>query len=418
MMTALQRKTKPEPQPRVASERQTKLLAGLALFGALNFATLDWLGPTNAPLNRSSFAESNYLSPMYGTWTWWMARCFVREEAAPDVVLLGSSQVNSPSWAADACLTKKPVDCLDHREVFALEQSIKSSLALTQSPKVMNCAVQGGMASDYYMIERTLFQEGHKPKVVVVCVSPRDFIDNKLSAASSTEPFRFFSRFMDAGKLAQLAYTDPVARFFAALDNATSRVPLRRLNELIANRFASLQEAEKKNSPKRGEELAQAISNGHQQVKLGEWVVPADMKSVFVDNTAEYQKRYGNPKPASYQIQMTFFRELMRDLNGQGYSVLVVEMPTLPGNQSLLPQAFWQEFRGSLQSICQDTGTQLADLSKDPDFEKQDYLDTVHLNGRGGLKFFNKLGAIISGDKKAVARLLNSSSIAAQGRTY
>jgi hypothetical protein len=417
-MTAGQRKTKPEPQQRASSERQTKLLAGLALFSALNFATLDWLGPSNTPLNRSSFAESNYLSPMYGTWTWWMARSFVREETAPDVVLLGSSQVNSPSWAADACLTQKPVDCLDHREVLALEQSLKSELALTRAPKVMNCAVQGGMASDYYMIERSLFQEGHKPKIVVLCVSPRDFIDNKLVAASSTEPFRFFSRFMNPGKLAQLAYTDPSARFFAALDNATSRVPLRRLNELIANRFASFQEDQKKSAPKRGEELAQAISNGHQQVKLGEWVVPADMGSVFVDNTEEYRQRYANPKPASYQIQMTFFRELMQDLNGRGYTVFVVEMPTSPGNQALLPQSFWHEFRSSMQSICKDSGSRWTDLSADPDFQKQDYLDTVHLNGRGGLKFFNKLGAIISGDKKAVARLDKSSSIAVHGITY
>jgi hypothetical protein len=417
-MAALQRKNQPEPRQRGASERQTKLLAGLALFGALNFATFDWLGPSNTPLNRSSFAESNYLSPMYGTWTWWMARSFVREEAPADVVLLGSSQVNSPSWAADALLTQKPVDCLDHREVFALEHALKSALVLAHSPKVMNCAVQGGMASDYYMIERTLFQEGHKPKVVVLCVSPRDFIDNKLAAASATEPFRFFSRFMDAGKLAQLAYTDPVARFFAALDNVTSRVPLRRLNELIANRFASLQEAEKKSGPKRGEELAQAISNGHQQVKLGEWVVPADMKSVFVDNTAEYRQRYANPKPASYQIQITFFRELIQDLHARGCTVLVVQMPTTPGNRALLPQSFWHEFRGSLQSICRDSGSQWADLSEDADFQKQDYLDTVHLNGRGGLKFFNKLAATISGDKKATSALLNSESIASHGRTY
>ncbi len=417
-MGALQRKTEPEPRQRLSSLRQTKLFAGLALFGALNLGAFAWLGPSNLPLNRSSFAESNYMSPMYGTWTWWMARSFLREDRAPDLVLLGSSQVNSPSWAADACLTQKPVDCLDHREVLALEHALQHSLSLPRPPKVMNCAVQGGMASDYYMIERTLFQAGHKPKVVVLCLSPRDFIDNKLTAASATEPFRFFSRFMDAGKLAQLAYTDPSARFFAALDSATSRLPLRRLNELIANRFANFQEAQKKTAPKKGEELAQAISNGHQQVKLGEWVVPADMKSVYVDNTEEYRQRYANPKPTTYQTQMVFFRELMQDLNARGCTVHVVEMPTSAGNRALLPQSFWQDFRSSMQAVCQETGSAWTDLSADADFQKADYLDTVHLNGRGGLKFFDKLAVTVSGDKKAVARLVSPASIAADGRTY
>lgn len=154
-----------------------------------------------------------------------------------------------------------------------------------------------------------------------------------------------------------------------------------------------------------------AISNGHQQVKLGEWVVPAEMKDVFVDNTEEYRQRYANPKPAGYQVQMTFFRQLMHDLNARGCTVVVVSMPTLPGNRGLLAPAFWNDFRGSLQSVCLQNNSHLFDFSEDADFQKHDYVDTVHLNGRGGLKFFDKLAATISGDNKLVASLASASTL-------
>ncbi len=335
-----------------------------------------------------------------------------------DVVLLGSSQVNSPSWAADARFTKKPVDCLDHREVITLEHFLQTKAGKQGQPKVFNCAMQGGVISDYFMIERVLFQDERKPKVVVLCVSPRDFIDNKLAEPSATEPWRFFSRFINnSSKLTALAYPSLPDRLFVGLNSAVSAIPLRRLSDLISNACCELAEGKKASTPKHGQELAQAIANGHQQVKLGDWVVPADMKTVFVDNSAEYEKRYADPKPKSYGVQISFFRELLRDLNEKGCAVLVVEMPTLPCNRSLLPDSFWAEYRHTLAEICQQSKTTWVDLSTSPDFQKSDYLDTVHLNDRGGIKLFAKLASIISGDERLSARL-QPTSLANFGDTY
>jgi hypothetical protein len=409
-MTATLERIQNPPKVQTKSALQSRVLVALVAFVAANSFTAVVLGPPDTALDTRSLSETNYTSPMYGTWTWWMARGFVKISASkhPDVAIMGSSQVNSPSWAADAHLLRKPLDCLDHREVYALEQGLSR---VGKTPTVVNCAVQGGMISDYYMIEKSLFQKAAQtPKLVIVCVSPRDFIDNKLPAASSTEPFRFFSRFVDSGRLSVLAYPDWRERYFAFLDSTINRLPLKRLNDLWCARLnravASLTSCgDSKNvasikPAKTSNMLAQAISNGQLQVKLGEWVVPPDMEHVFVDNTAEYQKRYAVAKPVSYAIQFSFFKEMLADLHNRGCDVMVVQMPTLPMNQVLLSETFWQEFKQTLASMCAENKAYMLDLTQDKDFQKSDYLDTVHLNDHGGIKLFEKLSKAVRDDSQ------------------
>jgi hypothetical protein len=396
-MTATLHRAQNPPKVQTKSALQSRALAALVGFVAANSIAVAALGPADSALDSHSLSEANYTSPMYGTWTWWMARGFVKISAAkhPDIAILGSSQVNSPSWAADAHLLQKPLDCLEHREVYALEQGLSSA---GKTPTVVNCAVQGGMISDYYMIEKSLFQKpSQTPQLVILCVSPRDFIDNKLPAASSTEPFRFFSRFVDSGRLSAIAYPDWRERCFAFLDTTINRLPLKRLNDL----WSAKQQTGSSAKPAQAKDmLAQAISNGQLQVKLGEWVVPPDMEHVFVDNTAEYQKRYAVAKPASYPIQLSFFKETLADLRNRGCHVMIVQMPTLPMNQVLLPETFWQDFKQTLAGLCVENKVSMLDLTQDNDFQKSDYLDTVHLNDHGGIKFFEKLAAVVRDDSQ------------------
>jgi hypothetical protein len=396
MLATLQRIQNPS-KVQTKSALQSRALAALVAFVAANSFVNAALGPAGSALDSRSLSESNYTSPMYGTWTWWMARGFVKISAAkhPDIAIMGSSQVNSPSWAADAHLLQKPLDCLDHREVYALERGLSTA---GKTLTVVNCAVQGGMISDYYMIEKSLFQKAAQtPQLVIVCVSPRDFIDNKLPAASSTEPFRFFSRFVDSGRLSVLAYPDWRERCFAFLDTTINRLPLKRLNNL----WSVQQQTDVSAKPVQASNmLAQAISNGQLQVKLGEWVVPPDMEHVFVDNTAEYQKRYAVAKPVSYAIQLSFFREMLTDLRNHGCQVMVVQMPTLPMNQVLLPETFWQDFKQTLAGLCVENKASMLDLTQDKDFRKSDYLDTVHLNDHGGIKLFEKLSKALCDDSQ------------------
>ena len=380
----------------------------LSGFLVINALLLPFLPQGSQRLTASSIQNSDLSDPMYGTWTWWMARGFVADEPAP-IAVLGSSQMNAPAWAADATLLQRGVDCLLHRQILTLGQEIERCLGAERRLAVANCAVQGGMASDYYMIERCLLRDERCPRLVVIGVSPRDFIDNKLPCASSTEVFRYFSRFVDPGELAALAYTDPLGRLFGWLEWNLNELPLRRLNAVVQSRLSDgngeLQNRRGINRP--NNELLSAIYNDQQKVRVGQLVVPANMSPVFVDNSCEYTGRYRNPSPPSLPIQYAFFDQLLADLHDKGIAVLVVGMPTTKRNRTLLPAAFWTSYENRLQQMCSAKGASFVDLSGSVDFLQADYVDTVHLNDKGGRKLFVKIAELIASDQRLATTLAN-----------
>lgn len=348
-----------------------------------------------------------------------MARQFVLEAKAPDIVLLGSSQVNSPAWAADATLLQHSVDCLLHRKVVSLSKFLARRKGLPGNLLVANCAVQGGVASDYYMIAHALLLGESKPTAAVVAISPRDFIDNKLPSASATEAFHFFSPFVEINKLSEIAYSDPLARLLAGVEWSLEALPLRRIGTMIDERFSNATETRLRGGPRNesGNELLSAIYNSHKQVKVGEWVVSPNMKPVFVDNTNEYVVRYKDPHPKSLPVQYAFFRELLKNLQESNISTIVVNMPTLPCNHNLLDASFWTAYRRDISRMCAETGSHWVDLSESNDFTRSDYVDTVHLNDKGGLKLFHKLAKVIASDQQLIATLRSKQQLAGSAVT-
>ena len=363
------------------------------------------LGGTGANALSSQFKQQgNLLDPNYGTWTWWTIKAYFDQPRAPDVLLLGSSQVNSAVWASDAYVLQQPVDCILHRRVLAMETKLKDQLGAVGNLTVLNCAAQGAMASDYYMIARALFTADRRPNVVIVGISPRDFIDNKLAAASATEPFRFLSPYVDTGELTAIAFPDVIARLNAQSEWALGKLGLRRLHA-AAEAWAADRTAVSKHQT--GNQLVNAISNSALKVKPGDWVVPPHLPNQFIDNTAEYASRYKNSNPPSYKIQLAFFAEFLEQIKRENIKVVVVGMPTLPMNRKLLPNGFWDSYRGKIASICVQHDARWLDLSQSCDYQQSDFVDTVHLNARGGVKLIDSFVHLIAGDTE-LARSLNS----------
>src|SRR5215469_1826845 len=191
---------------------------GTAFFLLLALNVAFWPAVTPRGLTKEYLHAENATAPLYGSMPWWTVKGYLDEGAVPDVALLGSSQMNAAAWSADVSTMHQALDCVLHRRVVSLEHLLNNRSAHNHYITVVNCAVQGAMASDYYMLARTLFRDDRQPKAVVVGVSPRDFIDNKLPAASSTETFRLLAQFVDAGSLGSIAFANPGERFMAHLE--------------------------------------------------------------------------------------------------------------------------------------------------------------------------------------------------------
>jgi Protein of unknown function (DUF1574) len=379
-----------------SSTRQSKwslFFIAVAGFAVVNLVVVWAIGQTSIKLTREAISQQTQLTPLFGSWTWWMAKGFLDQKMPPDIVLLGSSQMNSAARAGDAKLMNRAVDCVLHREVFSLETALDK--ARLPHHTVVNCSLDGAMASDYWMTARALLTDNNRPKIVILGVSPRDFIDNKLVSASSTEPFKFFSRYVDSGKLSQLAYPDPVARANAQLEWALNSLPTRTLHTSVENLLSSSQ---LRGDKPQTQEVLGIVRDSQMMVKPGEYMEPAKTEGFWVDNSHEYINRYKNSSPPCYPIQISFFKEFLGLMREQNVKVLVLGMPTLAQNRNLLGADFWKSYRNQISSICRDYNASWLDISDSADFNATDFIDTVHVNSKGGAKLFAIMADKLSSD--------------------
>lgn len=315
-------------------------------------------------------------------WPWWLARGFLACSPKPDIVVFGSSQMGSAQATADAKQLGEWIDVVTHRRIVFLEEQIRKQGGAPAT--VLSLAVPGAVISDEYLMSKALLHD-HPPKTVVLTVAPRDFIDATLPSPSATDQFKFFSKYVQLEKLAGAAYPDA----FARLDSIVKKIPLSRIGTEIQSAFKATQPADSRNA----RDIVQAITSVASDPAPGQWVVPPTMPELWTDNTVEYKHRFKGPDMNSYSRQMQFFEQWLDDLNGMKVNIVIVAMPSMNMNRSLLPSMFWDKFRSDLKRSSTRVHGQFIDLSDDSGFEKNDYLDTVHLNAHGAEKLFPKIAA-------------------------
>ena len=344
--------------------------------------------------------------------SWWLAESYVNAPHQPEVVICGSSQIGGLQ-AADARVLNKPIDFVENHHCDVLERDLKNSMGL--NPYVFISALPGAMVSDHFAIAKSLFASRGKPALLILTVSPRDFIDNTLPGAGSSEPYRFFSSHCDLSSCDDLAYNDAWSRFSHFV---SSELPLRKLTVALDN--ASKQWSEQNSSSNidtadSGDTgAAQAdvsqqvkfVMGGYQgNIKPGQAVLYPSSLKIFVNNVSDYKKRYRNTHPANYEAQMSYFKHYLNYLSDEGVRVLVVGMPLTKINRDILPYDFWQEFRGRLLLSCGAAGAEWLDLSDSSAFTNDDFVDTVHLNADGGVKLAKAIAARVSTTPELAASL-------------
>ncbi len=385
----------------------------LALFLALNAVLATRVPLQTQTLDEKVIQSSDNEKRMQGPWPFWISRAYLMREKSPDIVVFGSSQMGSATFSADARNLHKNLDCATHRRLATLEQELYKRTG--QNFDTFNFAMGGSMVSDALMLSRALLTDRHKPSLVVIGINPRDFIDNDLPALSATDSFKYMLPYVKLGELDHAAFPD----YFAHLDWVIDQyVPLKRirldLQSELAKQVATVFPDSKgaiirddlKISLKADKRFLQTISGSIGDIKQGEWVVPWFVPDAYMDNTKEYLHRYHNPHAPIYACEQKFFRAFLADMRAKNVPVLVVGMPSQPCNRVLLPDTFWTEFRGFVLSSCNDYGASFCDLTDGSQFEKRDYLDTVHLNAYGGDKLFASIAQAITKSPKLASLTL------------
>ncbi|MBX9667913.1 MAG: hypothetical protein K2X93_09860 [Candidatus Obscuribacterales bacterium] len=404
-------------------------IVAVVLFVLLNVFLLGHLPEDKTVLTKEAIQNSANERKQEGDWVWWITRNYLVEEKNPDLVFMGSSQMGSALFACEASYLNEAIDTVVHRESRFAAHELKDRLGT--EPTTFNLSIGGAMASDQFMLAKSLFNKAHKPQLVVIGVNPRDFIDNSMPSASASDPFHYLSPYVELGDLNQCAFPDAIGWMDWQLNHyvATKALGEKIRTALPKAVLSWLGESEAKTASlhtvsDKGEVLAQegkttndneqpltkdnllkAIYGSTGNIRPGLWKVIACTWGAFQDNTEEYRSRYRDSSPPIYSGQKRFFEQLLAYLKAEDVSVLVVGMPSLWPNRALLPDKFWAGFREYLATSTTKYGAAFIDLSDDARFDSKDYLDTVHLNSTGGTRLVKIVAEKISSEKKLASAL-------------
>lgn len=386
--------------PREAGERFSSFVFACLVFAAIN--GIVWFCVKDSRSGLAGIGSAVNPEPVDKTFMAWTTRDWLRRSPAPEVVLMGSSQMAAASFGSETTYLNQTIDCVEHRDIQTLARPL--SEVSGHGVQVFNWSQSGAMISDDYLIAANLFNTPHKPEVIVLGVSPRDFIDNTLPCAGSTEAFRFFARYFDLNKYVSQAFPDFMSRLACTFDS----LPAQKFKEYFKLELRSLTDAFI--IPGQIRVTSAALQNGVlrdddlTRVEPGKWCISANMPP-YRDNTTEYLHRYKSPYPAGYELQRKFFEEYLSLMRGNGVSVMVVAMPSLSVNRALLPDQFWNQWRNYVSGQCNKYGGSWLDLSSSKEFAQKDYLDTVHLNAIGGRKLMGILLSVLENDLSMKSKL-------------
>lgn len=327
------------------------------------------------------------------SWSWWLAKYYLEQKQTPDIVLFGSSLIGSAHASIDAVCKQNSIDVLSHREMIYLQDQLSKRAGRQLS--VFSLASPGEMISDSFVLYKALLQPGKTPKLVIATIAPRDFIDATLAYPGTTEHYKFCSRFLgnQLDSFKNEAYPDIFTRLQAEIE----QVPLKAFFLPAWTKYAEASDS-RFTAPELG------------RIRPGASLVPPVVVPPRQDNSAEYRRRFKKPESATYKAELRFFKSWLADMQAKGIKVLVICMPTTKSNRNLLSLSFWQKFSNDMHDACLTNEAGWLDLSTSGLFDdKQDYLDTVHLNALGAAKLFPVIADRIVSDPVLKKALLDDS---------
>ncbi len=350
--------------------------------------------------------------PAARTWVWWATKEYTELKKAPDVVLLGSSMLMHPIARVDADLLNQDLNYVQHHRSNYIEQALTK--AGFKTDVCYNFALPGGMISDNYMVMRALMTQKQKPKVVVVTVSMRDFMDNQVKCVGATQAFKFLSRYTPIDDLVEISMPQIWQRFdFLAkkdiylwgkkldLQVVLSEKTKNALAPTFASHFSKSRLAEAdpaKNLP----------INLRSEVEY--FPVRAHEPVTWNDNRAEYSRRYRTANEKLFDVEEWFMRKMCDMAHERNIEIMLVNVPLTPDNHALMPAGSYENYRARLTKLAKQYDLPLVDLDGKTEFVKTDYYDTAHMNGTGGKKMVDAMVKCLTREPKLITALRQSNN--------
>lgn len=341
---------------------------------------------------------------------WWAAKDYKETAQAPDIALMGSSLMMAAVHGGDATYENKSQKVALHHKSSLLEDLLKNK-SQGKEYSTFSFALSGEMASDAYVLANTMLAGEKQPKVIIYGVAPRDLMDNALKSPASTEIFRLMSRFKDPTDIAISARNT----FWSVTEYG-----LEKLSFLYGHRndFLYMQHSATKNLlAKLGykdihdevhttyEIRRQAFLELPEDSGPNEVVVhpPTASKDIYTDNLPEYRYRYSSFKEKQFKEQVSYLEKLLALGKDRGIKIILVNMPLTKDNVDLMPPGLYARYMDTISNLATKYQARVLDLNSPEDFPKQYFEDSVHLNSKGGARFFEVLSEKLFSDEQVAS---------------
>ncbi len=352
----------------------------------------------NVALACTQFFKVNPDNSSYRGWSWWTVHDIRHTTVPSNVVLLGSSLMVAAIAECDANFLKRTLDLATYRGASYLDKVLQDRFR--GSFNTLNLSAPGQMPSDAYLTLKAAVNEGVKPDILVYGVAPRDFLDGTMQSPSDTEAFKFLQRRVDISDCGLDYYASPFGKLDWLLRSSLNLYRVSSDCRLSTERWCRLYLSHNGlfNLPEYEGEAGPFASrlraiNRPFNIEPGTFLALQTIKdkSAMIDNRRDYMDRYRNPDQRLYETQFRFLERITRLCAQKGITLIIVQMPITLENVQLLKPALYSKYKADLAHLCAKEKIRLLDLCQFNQYTRDDYRDTVHLNGYGGKKFVDSL---------------------------
>lgn len=308
---------------------------------------------------------------------------FFDSKIHPEIIVLGSSLPMEAIARYDAefshNIDSNNLDAIrKYTGARYLEHLVEQKTGAKTSAFNLTCVAC--MTSDAEMILRKVIETGRSPKLVILGMGPRDFIDNIAPAAGKTpvcqllssrvtipellNEKRSFDDFRDLA-LGQLVYIYKVRGDYKTMLTGWAC-------DLVSHP-ANLFESKMKSLPAPDA----ALKTAQQGKKRA--------RSQFAD-LPEWKERYTPANYKRFEAEKLSFEKLLKNCRDKGIKVLVVNMPVTSQNKALIPADLLKKYQNEICSMPSQYGSDLVDLDSNSTFQTNDFYDSAHANAKGGKK--------------------------------
>lgn len=313
----------------------------------------------------------------------------------PNLLILGSSLPMHACFEADWIATDKPNwptnYILRHTGSKYLNGALNKQLGL--NVQGFDLGMPACMISDYDTILKDVLAHNIKPKVLLLAIAPRDFIDNMAQPIGKTRYSKFFSDRRDGLKLSLTKTPEENTeellrhawRFFKV------RADYNRTIEFIVcstlGRASTIFNAVAGKGYNR--QMLNDITTG---MSTAPYRDPEPNDQAAQNDLVVYRKRYFPFNKKRLVAELGYLDGILAECRRQDILSIVVNMPVHPDNMRLLSNEQRDLVDTGITDICAHNGTKFININA-KDYAGNDFSDSVHLRSKASTKFFDQLAA-------------------------